>query len=77
MDNVLYSWDNVEIGFTKSGEKGKDVVVDVRDFNVLDGKALEGCIIRSSNNDGEYIIGCRMPQGSETIKEYVSKNYSE
>lgn len=57
--------------------KGKDVVVDVRDFNILKGKALEGCIIRSSNNDGEYIVGCRMPQDSETIREYVSQNYSE
>ena len=57
--------------------KGKDVVVDIRDFKVLKGKGLEGCIIRSSNNDSEYIVGCRMPQDSEAIKEYVSKNYSE
>lgn len=57
--------------------KGKDVVVEVRDFAVLNGKPLEGCIIRSSNNDGEYVVGCRMPQDSQTIKEYVSKNFSE
>lgn len=57
--------------------KGKDVLLDVRDFDILGGQALEGCIIRSSNNDGEYIIGCRMPQDSEIIKEYVSKNFSE
>ena len=57
--------------------KGKNVVVDVRSFEVLKGNVLEGCIIRSSNNDGEYIVGCRMPQDSEVIKEYVSKNYSE
>lgn len=57
--------------------KGKDVIVEVKDFNALKGKALEGCIIRSSNNDGEYIVGCRMPQDSDAIKEYVSRNYSE
>lgn len=57
--------------------KGKNVVLRVERFDVLEGKDLEGCIIRSSNNDGEYIVGCRMPQDSETIKEYVSKNYSE
>lgn len=57
--------------------KGKDVFIDVKDFDILNGKELEGCIIRSSNNDGEYIVGCRMPQDSEAIKEYVSKNYSE
>lgn len=57
--------------------KGEDIVVDVKDFDILDGKALQGCIIRSSNNDGEYIIGCRMPEDSAVIKEYVSQNYSE
>ena len=57
--------------------KGKDVVVEVNEFNALKGKALEGCIIRSSNNDGEFIVGCRMPQDSDVIKEYVSRNYSE
>ena len=57
--------------------KGNDVVVYVEHFDILQGKPLEGCIIRSSNNDGEYIIGCRMPQDSEVIKEYVSQNYSE
>lgn len=57
--------------------KGKDVVVDIKDFDILNGKALEGCIIRTSNNDGEYIVGCRMPQDSQSIKEYVNRNYSE
>ena len=60
-----------------AGIKGKDVVVDISNFAVLKGKALEGCIIRSSNNDGEYIIGCRMPEDNDAIREYVSKNYSE
>ena len=31
----------------------------------------------SKNSDGEYIIGCRMPEDSEAIKDYVSKNYCE
>lgn len=57
--------------------KGEDVEVAIKDFAVLDGKALEGCIIRTSNNDGEYIVGCRMPQDSDLIKKYVSQNYSE
>ncbi len=57
--------------------KGKNVVVDIKDFVVYGVKELEGCIIRSSNNDGEYIVGCRMPEDSEAIREYVSQNYSE
>ena len=57
--------------------KGKDVYVDVNDFDILDGEPLEGCVIRSSNNGGEHIVGCRMPQDNKVIKEYVNRNYSE
>lgn len=55
--------------------KGKDVTVEIKDFEIMRGNILEGCIIRSSNNDGEYIVGCRMPQDCEIIEEYVNKNY--
>lgn len=57
--------------------KGENLTLDVQGFDVLGGKPLEGCVIRCSNNDGEYIIGCRMPEDSEAIKDYVSKNYCE
>lgn len=57
--------------------KGKEVVVEVTGFAVLDNKPLEGAVIRSSNNGGEYVVGCRMPEDSEVIKEYVSMNYCE
>ena len=57
--------------------KGKNLTLDVQGFDVLGDKPLEGCVIRCSNNDGEYIIGCRMPEDSEAIKDYVSKNYCE
>ena len=57
--------------------KDKQVTVEVNGFQVLNGKPLTGRIIRSSNNEGEYIIGCRMPEDSEVIREYVNRNYSE
>ena len=57
--------------------KGKQLIVSVHDFTALNGKPLTGRVIRSSNNEGEYIVGCRMPEDSETIREYVSQNYSE
>lgn len=57
--------------------KGENLTLDVQGFDVLGDKPLEGCVIRCSNNDGEYIIGCRMPEDSEAIKDYVSKNYCE
>ena len=56
--------------------KNKNITAEVEDFAVIGDKPLEGCVIRCSNNDGEYIDGCRMPEDSEAIKEYVSKNYS-
>ena len=57
-----------------ANSKGENVIVAVDRFDVLAGNDLEGCIIRSSNNAGEYIVGCRMPQDNEAIKEYVGKN---
>lgn len=53
----------------------KNIVVSVDDFDEISAHPLEGCIIRSSNNDGEYIVGCRMPEDVQSIKNYVSKNY--
>lgn len=57
--------------------KGKDVRLKVENFDVIGEKRLTGCIIRSSDNDGEYIIGCRMPGDSKEIEAYVNQNYSE
>ena len=57
--------------------KGKQLIASVHDFTALNGKPLTGRVIRSSNNEGEYLVGCRMPEDSETIREYVSQNYSE
>ena len=141
VDNVLYSWDDIEINVAKSEEKGQyrlpirnnpkvfnrrkyprmpltnactiktkdsqktcsgkmvnisangfafvvrddffannkgiDVIVDINNFRILENKPLTGCIIRSSNNEGEYIVGCRMPEDNMIIKKYVSENYGE
>lgn len=40
-------------------------------------RTLDGHIIRSTDNDGEFIVGCRMPEDSEEIQAYVNKNYRE
>lgn len=60
-----------------AGLKGKNVTVKVKGFKVIGDAPLTGCVIRSSNNDGEYIVGCRMPEDSIAIKDYVSKHMSE
>ena len=60
-----------------ANNKGIDVIVDINNFRILENKPLTGCIIRSSNNEGEYIVGCRMPEDNMIIKKYVSENYGE
>lgn len=57
--------------------KGQEVSVEIDDFPPLNGEYLMGSIIRCSNNDGEYIVGCRMPSDSKEIEAYVARNYSE
>lgn len=57
--------------------KGKHITLNISDFALPDSSILEGMIIRSTNNDGEFIVGCRMPEDNISILGYVEKNYSE
>ena len=57
--------------------KGQNIAIRIDNFDVVKGKEIQGCIIRCSNDEGNYIVGCRMPEDSSEIKDYVSKNYSE
>lgn len=66
---------------TKAGEfadcNGRNMIVSVPDFPIEQGKVLEGMAIRSTDNEGSYIVGCRMPSDSIEIGNYVNRNYSE
>ena len=57
--------------------KGQNIAIRIDNFDIVKGKEIQGCIIRCSNDEGNYIVGCRMPEDSSEIKDYVSKNYSE
>lgn len=57
--------------------KGENIIVKVPDFPVEQGRVLEGTIIRSTDNAGTHIVGCRMPEDRSEIGNYVSRNYSE
>lgn len=57
--------------------KGKNIVIEIDNFDVIKDKEIQGCIIRCSNDEGNYIVGCRMPEDSNEIKDYVNKHYSE
>lgn len=54
-----------------TGEKIKMKVVG---FDLLDGKELPATIIRSTYDNGTYIIGCRMFEDNIDIKKYVEEN---
>ena len=64
---------------TRSSEighaKGKDINITIKDFPLLQDKVLSGYVIRISENDGEYILGCRMPEDYLEIRDYVKANY--
>ena len=57
--------------------KGQLVDVTVDGFDLLEGKALNGCIIRSSYDEGRYIIGCRMPEDNVEIQNYIKEKIPE
>lgn len=57
--------------------RGKNVQISIPDFAVESCRKLDGCIIRiSANSDGQYIIGCRLPEDSILIRDYVEQNSS-
>ncbi len=55
--------------------KGDSVTVLAKGFELLENLPLDGCVIRITDNDGMYIVGCRMPEDNEDIRDYVAKNY--
>lgn len=50
---------------------GESIHLKIDNFPLAHGKNLQGVIIRSSNNAGTYIVGCRMMQDNPEIEEYV------
>ncbi len=57
--------------------RGSMVKVKVNNFDLLADTELEGMIIRISDNDGQYILGCRMLEDNKSIDEYIKANYKE
>ncbi len=55
--------------------KGMKVSLKVKDFPVLGERMLDGHVTRVSDNEGEYIVGCRMMEDNSDIYNYVEKNY--
>ncbi len=55
---------------------GEQIQISIHDFEILQGKKVGGTIIRSTNDRGTYIVGCRMPEDNFDIMEYVKAKMS-
>ena len=51
---------------------GEKIELSIPEFELLKGNALPATIIRSTNNKGTYIVGCRMPEDNMEIGNYVN-----
>jgi methyl-accepting chemotaxis protein len=67
-----FAFSTYEKEFANAREKV--VEIGVNGFKPLEGRKVEGRIIRVSDHSGEYLIGARMLQDDLSIKEYVEKN---
>lgn len=56
--------------------KGENLEIRVSGIALLEGVALQGHVIRISENEGEYTLGCRMPADNLEIRDYVKANYN-
>ena len=54
--------------------KGSDIVININDFDLLSDNAIDGSVIRVTDDAGRYIVGCRMLEDNMDIYEYVEKN---
>ena len=61
--------------FTQS--KNAEVIITIHDFALPNHNVLEGRIIRCSDDNGLYIVGCQMPEDNFYILEYVEKNLNK
>lgn len=51
--------------------KGQELEIAIRNFEAEGSSVLNGRVIRSSNDEGKYIVGCRMPEDNTEIRDFV------
>ncbi len=52
--------------------KTAQISLEIHDFALTRHNKLEGRVIRCSDNEGSYIVGCQMPDDDFFIRDYVS-----
>lgn len=56
--------------------KGTLISIVIDNFPLMEGKTIDGHVIRITNNSGRYIVGCRMLEDNRDIYDFVERNYS-
>ncbi len=56
--------------------KGTLISIVIDNFPLMEGKEIDGHVIRITNNSGRYIVGCRMLDDNKDIYEFVERNYT-
>lgn len=56
--------------------KGKKVLLTIEDYPLLEDWELEGSVIRVTDNNGMYIVGCRLAEDNAYIDNYIEVNYN-
>ena len=57
--------------------KGADIHITIHDFDLPNHNELTGHVIRCSNNEGMYTVGCQMPEDDFFIRDYVKQLLAE
>ena len=47
-------------------------MITIPDFELKNQRQLDGRILRCSDNEGTYIVGCQMPEDNYEIMQYVN-----
>lgn len=47
------------------------VTVHIPDLPIPDAQTLNACVMRCKKGNGEYIVGCRLPEDNLAIQEYI------
>lgn len=59
------------------GSKGKTLQLKITNSPIPTATLLQGTIIRVTDNEGQYIVGCRLSEERDDIMRYVADNYVE
>lgn len=55
--------------------KGKKIRLSIDDFSPTSQQTLESSIIRVTDNNGTYIVGCRLSEDNTAINQYIETNF--